>query len=170
MRSQKLALFFCLWGVFSLTGASIYGFNLAIDYRFDETTNGGSGFFDPTIPSGLQARNAMEAAADSVEYWLNDSFAAISPGGSNTWSALFFDPRIPGSNPSTDTESVTDLQIASDSITIFTAAFSGGFGGLLGQAGRGLPVGLSGDSTFQDSVLTRGGAAEFEMWGGNDPV
>ncbi len=141
----------------------LQGFHISIDYRFDEPGNGGINFFDPLDPNGLLARNSLEAAADTLEYWLNDSFAAITPGGANTWSALFFDPRT---SSSTTTETVTNLHVAASSVTIFAGAFTGGPGGLLGQGSKGGYVGLAGDSTFQDTILTRGGTAEYVMWGG----
>lgn len=144
------------------SSGKLAAFNITIDYRFDEPGNGGMHFFDPLDPDGLLARNSLEAAADSLETWLNDSFSAISPGGANTWSALFFDPRTSG----TTTETVTNLHVAASSVTIFAGAFTGGSGGLLGQGSKGGYVGLAGDSPFQDSVLTRGGTAEYVMWGG----
>src|SRR4051794_24358401 len=55
---------------------------IAINYAFDA-----SPFFDTQAK-----RDLMQQAADAVASALNDSLAAITPGGGNTWSADFPDP------------------------------------------------------------------------------
>src|SRR4051812_17481538 len=56
--------------------------SIAIDYSFDSTN-----FFD-TQPK----RDLMQLAANTVASALNDSLAAIAPGGGNTWTATFPNP------------------------------------------------------------------------------
>lgn len=139
------------------------GFDIFIDYRFDEDPlEGGMNFFDPHTASGLQARQALNAAAAELAGWLNDPLAPIEPGLGDTWNAYFFSPVT----STLATKTIADLEIAANSITIFAGGFTGGSSNLLGQAGRGSYTGLSGSPAFLDSVLTRGGNSDYVMWGG----
>ena len=127
--------------------SSLNAFNINIDYRFDEdTTGGGLNFFDTSTVNGLLARQSLNAAASELEYWLNDSFAAIEPTASDTWKALFFDPTSSG----TGTETVLDFEIPENTITVFAGAFNGGSSILLGQGSKGGYLSLSGSAGFEE--------------------
>lgn len=158
-RCMKLFLF-----VTSLASVSwLAGFEIFIDYSFDEDTGkGGINFFDPNTTKGIQARQALDAAATELASWLNDSFAPIEPGGADSWNAFFFSPVT----STLATESIPDLVVGANSITVFAGGFAGGSSSLLGQAGRGSYTGLAGSAAFTDSVLTRGGGSDYVMWGG----
>ena len=61
--------------------------NLVLDYSFDANN-----FFDPNTANGAAARAALEAAASVFEARIFDSLDAITPSGSNTWTAQFLNP------------------------------------------------------------------------------
>lgn len=127
-------------------------------YNYDFDTN--DFFADP------DRREALEAAGTAISSRLNDPLAAITPGGSNTWTAFFFDPATG------DLTSSTDLSIAEDTILVFAGGRTLG-GGTLGEGGPG-GFSASGSGSFLTSVATRGqpGAAFPEQsdvapWGGS---
>lgn len=130
--------------------------DLVFDYTYD--TNG---FF-----SSQQRRDVLEAAAAAFENRLTDDLTAITPGGSNTWNAVF-------NNPTTNTQvSLPNLTIPADTIVIYVG-------------GRNLPsgLGLGGPGGFNAvaspafllNLQTRGEAGvdpnstndtDFSPWGG----
>ncbi len=115
------------------------GFEIVFDYSYDT-----SNFFGT---SGSVQRTALESAASYIEAIIADDLNAITPGGSNTWSANFFDPS------SGSFVSETDLTIPADSILVYVGARN--LGGALGLAGPG-GLSASGSSAFLDNVVTRG--------------
>jgi len=129
--------------------------SVTLDYTFDS-----GGFFDDP-----DARTAMEAAAGFFEGFA-DSLDAISPGGVDTWDALFSDPATG------NTLSLTDLPVAADEVIVFAGARD-----LPGSAlGVGGPGGFSATGTqeFLEAVVTRGQAGvldspatDFGPWGGS---
>jgi len=128
---------------------------VTLDFSFDS-----AGFFDDP-----DARAAMAAAAGLFEGFA-DSLDAISPGGLDTWDALF-------SDPGTGTLlSLTDLSVAADEVIVFAGARDLP-GSALGQGGPG-GFSVTGTQEFVDTVVGRGQAGalaspatDFGPWGGS---
>jgi hypothetical protein len=130
---------------------------IAIDYSFDS-----SHFFDTQAKKDL-----MQLAADTVAVDLNDSLAAVTPAGQDTWTADF-------PNPSTGaTQSIPNLVVPANTIIIYV-----GGGRLSGssEAGLGSTGGYdaSGDQNWLNTVQGRGKAAAlgqsptaYAPWGGS---
>ncbi|QQL45256.1 PEP-CTERM sorting domain-containing protein [Sulfuriroseicoccus oceanibius] len=132
---------------------------VVLDYTYD-TNN----FF-----GNAQAKASLEAAVAQYTSVIDQSFSAITPGGSNTWDAVFLDP-------STGQERrVTDLVIPADTIVIYVGARdlnpvgSGTPGNPLarnlGRAGRG-GFSASGTLEFNEAVLRGDSADKYALWGG----
>lgn len=123
---------------------------IEFDYSFDA-----NGFFGA---QGSEQRAALEAAGSFFEGTISQNFAAITPGGVNTWTAQFF-------NPATGAlQSVVDPVIAQDTIRIYVGGRNLG-GTTLGQAGRG-GFSASGFSSFFDTITRGDSASQFGLWGG----
>ena len=124
------------------------------DYSYDD-----NGFFDVQ-----QRRDLFESAVDSVVSRLDDDLGAITPIGSNTWSASF-------NHPATGAwTSVENPSIAANEIVIYAGGRN--LGGTLGVGGPG-GFSASGTGAFLDVVRARGegnvsggSANEFGPWGG----
>lgn len=128
---------------------------ITLDYSTDT-----SGFFDVQ-----ERRDAFEEVAADLGATLNDSLSAINTGGSNTYSAQYFDPATG------DLASAANLDVAQDEIVVFTGARSY-TDNTLAEAGPGGWFGLSGSSAFVDAVATRGQSGvsnntDFARWGGS---
>ena len=126
-----------------------------INYDFD-TLN----FFDTTAK-----RDTLQAAADEIVSRFQDDLEAIAPGGSNSWSAVFFNPATGA------TQNVSNLNVAADEIIIYAGGRN--LGGSLGQGGPG-GFSASGSTSFRNTVQFRGepGASgssptDFGPWGGS---
>jgi hypothetical protein len=125
---------------------------ITFDYRFDA-----SGFFtDPT------RRATLEQAGRDVASRLNNSvdLAAITPAGSNSWTATTFDP----SNPSRQV-SVSNLTVGTDQMVVFVGAEAGTLGGEAGLGGSG-GYSASGQSDWFNLLRGRGRSG-FASWGGS---
>lgn len=122
--------------------------SIAFDYRYDT-----SGFFnDPSH------RAVLEQAGHDLTSRITSSLSAISPSGSNSWTARFF-------NPATGTETqLTNLVVPSDTLIVFV----GGQNISGSEAGFGGPGGyrVSGATSWQNTVATRGQTG-FSTWGGS---
>lgn len=126
-----------------------------IDYSFDT-----QGFFNDAT-----RREALEDVAAEISSRLDDSFDAITPALSNSWTPTFFHPGTGelANGP-------TNLTVAQDSYVIY----AGGrdlVGGNLGQGGRG-GWNASGNQDWFRSIRQRGesGVAnntDFANWGGS---
>jgi hypothetical protein len=143
-----------LLGLSVLPGRAV---NIVLDYSFDSNN------FFATNPA---ARTDLEAAAGFYDSLLTDTLTAITPGGSDSWTAKFF-------NPSTGEDAVLEnLTLATNEIRIFVGAGSlseetlghGGFGGFSG----------GGSQEFINSILARGQSGalaspktDFGPWGGS---
>jgi hypothetical protein len=133
----------------------------AIDIQFD------FGFDTNNFFNGHPERQAtLNAAAAVFESRLTDTLTAITPGGTNTWTATF-------DNPSTGLEqAVVNLSIPTNVLKVY----AGGrdlSGSTLGQGGPG-GFSAGGSAAFLDTVEFRGqtGAAsnpptDFGPWGGS---
>ncbi|WP_168566165.1 matrixin family metalloprotease [Crateriforma spongiae] len=122
-----------------------------IDYTFD-TNN----FFGA---AGSAQREAIEAAAGFFENTISQNFAAITPGGDNSWDAQFFNPATGGLS------TVSNATIAADTIRIYVGGRNLG-SSTLGQAGRG-GWSASGFAPFFDSINRGDSATQFGLWGGS---
>jgi hypothetical protein len=129
----------------------------AIDIQFDYTYDTGSFFVGHP-----ERQSVLEAAALTFESRITDNLTAITPGGVNTWTAIF-------DHPSTGVQvEVTDPTVAAGVIRVYIGARNLPNGTL----GIGGPGGLSAGGTqpFLDSVLLRGqvsGTTDFGPWGGS---
>jgi hypothetical protein len=125
---------------------------ITFDYRFDTT-----GFFtDPT------RRATLEQAGRDVASRLNNSvdLAAISPAGSNSWTATTFDPA----NPSRQV-TVSNLSVGTDQVVVFVGAEAGTLGGEAGLGGYG-GYSASGMTDWFSTLRSRGRSG-FASWGGS---
>jgi PEP-CTERM motif len=112
---------------------------------------------------------ALQTAGQILAGRLTDSLSAITPGGGNTWTAVF-------PNPATgNLTNLTDLSIPANVIRVYTGGRALGTGGELGEGGPG-GLSASGTQAFLDTVQGRGqpgalGAAnsrtDFGPWGGS---
>lgn len=134
---------------------------LTIDIVFDYTYDDNQ-FFAPQA-----RRDTLEAAAAVFENRILDDLTAITPGGQDTWSAVF-------PNPSSGSQvSIANLTIPADTIIVYVGAQN-----LTSGLGLGGPGGFSALSTpqFLANLQTRGetGVApnstndtDFSLWGGS---
>lgn len=121
---------------------------LQIDYTYD------TGFFK----NNPDARAVIERVASELGNSLNANLAAITPSGSNTWTATFYNPAT-GANVS-----VANPTIAANALKIYVGARvipgdEGGFGGAGGYV-------LSGSTAWNNATLTRGHTG-YAPWGGS---
>jgi len=130
---------------------------IVFDYTYD-TNN----FF----PVDSQQRTTLEAAAARLTSRLTDSLTAITPGGSNTWTAIF-------DNPTTGaTVNLVNPTIAANEIRVFVGAqaLGGntlGFGGFGAWSGGGSTEFLQSIGRGQFDVFSAGSTqTDFGLWGG----
>lgn len=128
--------------------------NIVFDYTYD--TNG---FFNTAAKQAL-----LTQAASAFTSHFSDNLAAITPSGTNTWTATFINPSTGAS------QSISNLSIANGTIIIYVggransgSVVSGGFGGWSG----------SGDNAWLDTLQARGQSGallvtptDFGPWGG----
>lgn len=127
---------------------------IQIDYSLDAN----SFFSGPNIGR----RTTLDAAATALQSRLADNLSGISPGGGNSWTALF-------PNPATGSQqNVTNLTIAPNILLIYAGGRDLG-SSTLGVGGFG-GFGASGTPTWLDTVSQRGQSGapltEFGPWGG----
>ena len=120
----------------SLEDRRLMSLSIQFDYRYDT-----SGFFKDQA-----RRDVLSAAAASVTARLNDTFAAITPSGDNTWSVTL---RNPANGTSTTLENPS---IPENKIVVFVGARDLE-GTTLGQGG---PTGWSATGTTAWTQLVRG--------------
>ncbi|WP_269522771.1 hypothetical protein [Coraliomargarita parva] len=127
---------------------------IVLNYDYDS-----EGFFDQA-----GAKEAMRAVADYYEALLHDELAAITPEGSNTWTAYFYHPG------NGDLVAINDLAVPANTLIVYVGGYDLGV-----PLGRGGPGGywLSGTSSFGEAVVGRGQAGalgvtptDFGPWGG----
>lgn len=118
------------------------------DYRFDA-----SGFFnDPA------RRAALERAGQNLGSRIDSNLQAITPGGSNSWSAIIFNP---GTGEQT---TVSNLNVPAKTVVVFAGGRNlpgsqAGVGGTGGYSGNG-------DNTWYSHLANRGQSG-FSLWGGS---
>jgi PEP-CTERM motif len=127
----------------------------AIDIRFDYTYDGG--FF-----SGVNEnrRAVMDLVAGEIEGRLvNETFAALTPAGANTWQLSFDNPG----NSGTDV-TLSNPIIAANTLTIYVGGSNLGGSGPLGEANFGLSY--SGFSSWFNAFEARNNTTNYEPLGG----
>jgi Ca2+-binding RTX toxin-like protein len=137
-----------------LEDRTLLSVSFVFDYRYDT-----SGFFTP------DRKAVLEAAGQQISSQISDSLQAITPGGGNSWDAVF-------TNPGTGNQTqIHNMSVPADTIIVFVAGrdFSGP------ELGEGGPGGFSagGTSSWLNTVKARGqtGAlsateTDFGPWGG----
>lgn len=130
--------------------------DIVFDYRYDS-----SGFFTGANSS---RQNLLETAASAFETRFQDNLTAISPSGSNTFDASFFQPDNGNSTR------ISNFSVAADQIVVFVGAYN-----IPGTLAVGGPGGFSGggSSLFLDNARSRGQEGEllspptdYGPWGG----
>lgn len=139
-----------------LESRELLSLSIQIDYSYDNDK-----FFNTQAKKDL-----MQLAANTLAADLNDSLTAITPSGTNTWSATFPDP-------STGTiRSLSNLVVPANTLIIYVGggSLAGGSEAGLGSTGG---FGASGDSNWLNIVSTRGQAGavakpatDYGPWGG----
>lgn len=127
----------------------------AIDIRFDYTYDGG--FFSG---ANVARRDVLDLVAAQLENRLvNESFAALTPSGQNTWTLSFDNPGNSG------TEVVlNNLSIAADTLTIYVGGSNLGASGTLGEANYG--ISYSGFTNWFNTMEARNTTTNYEPLGG----
>src|SRR4051794_21636594 len=124
----------------------------AVTFRFDYSFDSTGFFADPA------RRAALERAAAALAAPIASTPAAVAPGGTDSWSAVF-------NNPATGSQvSVPNPTIPAGTILVYAGASD--LGG--SEAGEGGPGGYqaSGSAAFRAVVGSRG-LAGFGPWGGS---
>jgi hypothetical protein len=131
--------------------------NFVFDFSHDS-----SGFFT----SNPQAVATLQLAGQILGSQLNDSLRAITPSGSNSWSAIFLDPTTRVN------DTITNLNVPANTIIVYAGGHNYG-GSTVGEGGYGGWNDL-GDTSWTYTVATRGqaGAAgspatDVGPWGGS---
>jgi hypothetical protein len=141
-------------GVERLEEREVPAITILVDYSLDARANGGAGFFQ----DHPDAKVAMNRVAYEMGQRVSANFAAIIPGGGNTWSALFYDPRTGGQH------AVANRNIPADTIVVYAGARAmpgnqaavGGYGG----------YSYSGGAAWGNTIAGRGWSG-FAPWGGS---
>jgi hypothetical protein len=135
---------------------------LAVTLQFDYSLDS-SGFFTPPA-----RRSVLEAAGGYFASLLIDTLSAITPGGSNQFTATLFNPTT------LQTVNLTNYAVPADTVVVFVGASSALGATTLGFGGPG-GFSVSGTQAFVDNVFSRGqgsnafvaGATEAAPWGGS---
>lgn len=141
-------------GVEQLEAREVPAITILVDYSLDLRANGGSGFFQ----DHPDAKATLNRVAYEMGQRVTASFAPISPSGTNSWSALFFNPETGGQY------SVPNLSVGSNTIIVYAGARSmpgneaavGGFGG----------YSYSGGAAWGNAIASRAWSG-FSLWGGS---
>lgn len=154
MKFRAFAAAVSLW---LLAAGSSEAISIQFDYTYDSNN-----FFSG---ANVGRRSLLNAAAQVFTTPLSDSLTAITPSGSNTWSALF-------DNPSTGAAlSLSNLSIGANTVVVFVGAQSLG-GSTLGYGGPG-GWSAGGNQAWFNTIEARGQAGalavtptDFATWGG----
>ncbi len=149
--------------VVSLVQTASADLNVTFDYTYD------TGFFG----AGTAARATLEAAGSFYGSLLQDSLTDITPGGTNSWDAVFF-------NPATGAQAqIHNMNVTANQLVVFVGtrnlgSSTLGVGGPGGSGASGTTswltnVGARGQGTLND-VRNDGAnktAIDFGPWGGS---
>jgi VCBS repeat protein/FG-GAP repeat protein len=141
-------------GVERLEEREVPAITILVDYSLDARVHGGSGFFQ----DHPDAKAVMDRVASEMGQRVSANMTAIVPSSSNTWSALFYDPRTGGQF------AVANLRIAANTIIVYAGARAmpgnqaavGGYGG----------YSYSGGPAWGNTIARRGWSG-FSLWGGS---
>ncbi|MFT3785987.1 MAG: hypothetical protein QM770_07455 [Tepidisphaeraceae bacterium] len=152
-----------LAGVAAWSSAASARITFTFDYSLDAAANN---FFNSSTSNGLAARAALEAAADVFSDRLIDTLSAITPSGSNTWTATGRSP-ITGS-----TTNFTVQNVPANTLYVYAAGRVEG-GSTLAVGGYG-GYSASGFQPWFDTLKGRGNTdallaspTDFANWGGS---
>jgi hypothetical protein len=129
--------------------------NIQFDYSYDA-----AGWFNS------QRRGMLELAGRTLGSRLNDTLAAITPGGANFWQATFWHPSNGAASH------INNLAVPANTVIIYVGAYAiDGPGGTIAHAGYGGAGNVSGNDVFQNTVRGRrtmpiDPARDFQPWGG----
>ena len=139
------------------------------DYSLDVNN-----FFNPSTANGQAARAALVTAGHVYEDRVLDNLTAITPGGINTWTALFTNP---GTGATTDPkdpnhwDGLPNVNIPTNVLKVYVGGRS--LGGAIGLGGPGGYSG-QGDVPFENALQYRGQAGasaspatDTGPWGGS---
>lgn len=132
-----------------LEAREVPALTITFDFGYDT-----SGFFND-----VNRRNLLQQAANEISARLDAGFHGLTPSGSNTWTASFF-------NPSTGaTQYVANRTIQANQIIIYAGArdLSGNQAAVGGYGGYS----SSGDAYWNTLVAQRGVGGDFATWGGS---
>src|ERR1700752_3723485 len=124
----------------------------AVSFQFDYSLDSSGFFADPVH------RQALEQAGSDLTSRLASTPAAITPGGANTWTAIF-------QHPVTGNETVrSGFSVPAGTLIVF----AGGMDMPGGAAGLGGPGGYSvrGSSAWRNNIANRG-VPGVGTWGGS---
>jgi hypothetical protein len=151
-----------------LLGASLTASaNLTLDIDYSLDTNN---FFDPNTANGQAARAALARAAQWHTDRYLDNWAAIIPGGGNTWATDFTHPGTGAAH-----HVINNLNIPANTIKVFAGGRSLALDEAHGRSGPGGYTASSafGDTAFLNAVQFRGQSnasgptpTDFGTWGG----
>ena len=131
--------------------------SILVDYTLDTRAYGGSGFFQ----DHPDAKATLNRVAYEMGQRVSANLAAINPSGSNSWSALFFDPRTGGQY------SIPNLHIAANTIIVYVGGACDA-----GQPGRRSAASAATRTpaapSWGASIAHRGWSG-FSLWGGSSP-
>ncbi len=132
----------------------------SVTFRFDYSMDS-TGFFN-----NPQARATLQLAGQLLSSQLNDSLSAITPGGTNHWSAGVTDPSTGG------TAVLGDLSVPADTIIVYAGGRDYG-GAQLGAGGAGTSS-ATGPAGWLNTVAARGQSGalssrptDYGPWGGS---
>jgi len=155
MKTRFIPALFASLAMLTLFSVSHAQVSIVFDYSLDT-----GGFFSG---ANIGRRAYLDAAATALQSRLADTLDAVTPGGLNSWSAVF-------SNPSTGlSQTNVNVSVPANTLIIYAGARNLG-GSTLGIGGFG-GFGASGTPSWVNTVSTRGEAgapgSEFGPWGGS---
>lgn len=152
---MKIHRRFLFSALLALAAQPAYAISITFDYSYDT-----GGFFDAT------QRSTLDQAGAYLGSRLQDSLTAINSGGSNDFTATFFNPSATAS-----AVSLPSFDVAANAIRVYVGASDLG-AATLGSGGPG-GYSVSGDADFLTNAQSRGqtGAlvtppTDFGPWGG----
>ena len=144
---------------------------IALDFDYSLDVNN---FFNPNTANGQAARAALVTAGHVYEDRMLDNLTAITPGGANSWTALFTNPGTGATTDPADPNhwsGLTNVNIPSNVLKVYVGGRS--LGGAIGLGGPGGYSGL-GDAAFENALQFRGQAGasaspatDTGPWGGS---
>jgi hypothetical protein len=138
----------------TLENREVPAVGITVDYSYDLRANGGSGFFEDRP----DAKVVLNQVAQEMGQRISSNLSAITPSGTNTWTASFFNPVTGGQ------ATIPNLNVPANTLIVYAGArpMSGGEAGVGGYGGYG----WSGSSSWGSTVQTRG-VSGFATWGGS---